>query len=172
MRHAPIGIAAALVALTTMVSASASQTETRTECPQDTTQVGERRVTEGNVTRVHPLCRARIDGPARNKAAWSTGTWRRGGSVANVLGTCYSNWSCHPTVPILRGADNKLRSTPLERHKGACSAGTNPKKCGTCMPISRPSSDSCRTCVEPKQCGQRELGWRTREKLGCCYLND
>lgn len=141
-------------------------------CPNGSVQIGERRVDEGNVIGVHPLCRRKASGPARNKAAWTLGTWRRGGSVANVLGTCYSNWQCHPAAPILRGADSQLRSTPLERHQGACAAGADPETCGTCMPISRPASASCQTCVEPKQCAQQSLGWRTRERLGCCYLNN
>jgi len=100
------------------------------------------------------------------QASWSRGQWVRGGSVANVLGTCFTSWTCQPRS-IMRSPDSRLLHTDSQRTAGACQATRdNPKKCGVCL--SNEPEARCEYCVEPAQCADPNLGTRTREALGCC----
>lgn len=100
------------------------------------------------------------------QASWSGGQWVRGGSVANLLSTCFTSWTCQPRS-IMRSADSRLLHTDSQRTAGACQATrANPKECGACL--SNEPEARCEYCVEPAQCADPNLGSRTREALGCC----
>jgi hypothetical protein len=100
------------------------------------------------------------------QASWSRGQWVRGVSVANVLGTCFTTWTCQPRS-IVRSPDSGLLHADSQRTAGACQATPdNPKKCGVCL--SNEPAAVCEYCVQPAECASPNLGSRTREALGCC----
>jgi hypothetical protein len=107
----------------------------------------------------------RVGGP--RKPNWSPGSWVRGTSVANVTGTCFTNWSCHPAELIMTVPERKLVSTRAQRTKGTCAMNqSDPESCGVCL--SNEPQARCEYCVEPRECGDSNLGTRSREVLGCC----
>ena len=109
---------------------------------------------------------ASLQRPDAPQATWSRGEWVRGISVANVLGTCATTWTCQPGT-ILRSADSEVLHTDSQRTAGACRADvSNPKKCAECLSY-RPEA-SCEYCVQSAQCADPNLGSRTRQALGCC----
>lgn len=107
------------------------------------------------------LTRAEIE-----SATWSSGKWKRGDSVANVLGTCFTAWRCGPGSEIVRSSDSRLLTTKAKRTSGSCQVTDNPEECGRCL--SHPPEERCEYCVEPAACSDPNLGPRTREGLGCC----
>ena len=94
------------------------------------------------------------------------GKWIPGTSVSNVLGLCTTTWSCQPSSPIMRSSDSRRVSTGNRVTRGACQVTNDPESCGRCL--SKEPSVLCEYCVEPKECSNPNLGWRTREALGCC----
>jgi hypothetical protein len=100
------------------------------------------------------------------QANWSRGKWVRGDSVANVLGTCFTTWTCQPGSEIMRSSDSRLLSTGSLRTKGACQMTDDPESCGRC--VSYEPATGCEYCVQPSECANASLGSRTREALGCC----
>lgn len=105
-------------------------------------------------------------GPASAKGNWSPGSWVRGISVANLAGLCTTTWSCQPSSSIMRSSDSRLLCTPNKVTRGACQVTKDPKSCGRCL--SNAPSVLCEYCVEPNECSNPNLGWRSREALGCC----
>ncbi|MBI3544507.1 MAG: hypothetical protein HY075_14645 [Deltaproteobacteria bacterium] len=84
------------------------------------------------------------------RAGWSPGSWVRGTSVANVLGTCFTTWTCQPSSPIMRAPESKVVSTRAQRTKGACAITNDPESCGVC--ISYEPAARCEYCVAPQDC--------------------
>jgi hypothetical protein len=98
--------------------------------------------------------------------SWSAGRWVRGDSVANVAGGCFTTWACHPASQIMRSKESEILSTESKRTRGACQVTDNPEECGRCL--SNEPEASCRYCVQSVGCSNPNLGFRTREAMGCC----
>lgn len=110
----------------------------------------------------HPEC--------KRLAAWTPGQWKRGQTVATVVGTCFTAWMCTPNGTIMYARGSQRFAIPTQRRTGACVASrSNPKKCGTCIgEAETPPAEACTTCIAPPECKKPNLGWRTREAMGCC----
>jgi hypothetical protein len=70
------------------------------------------------------------------------------------------------TVTIRHAIISHVISTPRENTHGACQTTDIPTECGRWL-ANEPAA-SCRICVEPAECSNSSLGWRTRQKLQCC----
>ena len=101
--------------------------------------------------------------------SWFPGRWERQPTVANVDGTCWSNWVCRSDGTGMYEAGSALMTTPLQRRTGRCQMTNNPRRCGRCTgEVVTPPTAACRTCRNPPACQDPNLGWRTREEMGCC----
>jgi hypothetical protein len=105
----------------------------------------------------------------RSTGSWKKGLWTAELATANVLGRCVTTWKCGlpPGETIMRSQDSRLVATPNQNTRGACQMTDNPEECGRCVSEGEPAT-SCQYCVEPKECSNSTLGWRTRQTLGCC----
>jgi hypothetical protein len=131
-------------------------------CPQGYQFTGEYRDERvGDEIVSHPQC---VRSPA-----WTPGRWRPGVSVANVLGACYTVWTCGSVGTKIYAPGSRRFAVPAQRVSGYCSVSpANPKKCGVCSGADNAPAAACATCMAPPECNAPNLGWRTRQALGCC----
>lgn len=155
-----------------------AQTPTRADCERACTaqdeQIGDFRI-EGRTARCICECKPGWSRSQPNAAcklqtgSWSKGQWEEDFAVSTVLGTCMQTWKC--TIPrgasIVRSPESRLVVTPKQSTPGICQNTNNPEECGRCAPHAYPAA-ACRYCVEPPECSNASLGWRSRQGLGCC----
>jgi hypothetical protein len=153
-------VSAALVAILLLPGRSLAQSG---YCPLGFRFTGEYRDERvGNEIISHPQC---VRSPA-----WTPGQWRRGTSVANVLGTCYTSWTCEAVGTSMYAAGSRRFAMPAQRRAGSCVISpSNPETCGACVgEAETPPAAACMTCIASPECDAPNLGWRTRQAMGCC----
>jgi hypothetical protein len=153
----------ALILLAAMGARASAQ-----QCPQYSHVT--KTVTQGNTIEVTCHC---DDGYHNINGAcapsWTRGKWLPAMAVANVFSRCIITWKCGPApdTTLMRSSDSRLVTTPAQNTRGVCQITDNPKECGTCQPIGGEPAATCQYCVEPAECSNASLGWRTRQAL-CC----
>ena len=110
----------------------------------------------------HPQCVA--------SPAWTPGQWKRGQTIATDVGTCFTAWMCTPNGTSMHARRSQRFAIPTQRRTGFCAASrSDPTQCGTCVGAAEtPPAQACMTCTAPPECKNPNLGWRTREAMGCC----